>query len=52
MPPKESAETKHALYLREQGLTIAEACRRAGIVPSSYHRAINRRDKKKVTKKP
>lgn len=50
MPPKESAETQHALYLREQGKTVSEACRLAGIVPSTFHRAMNRRTKKKVKK--
>lgn len=52
MPPKESAETRQAIHLRQtEGLTIQEACDRAGIVPSTYHRAMKRRPKKKVAKR-
>ena len=46
MPPKESAETKHAIYLVETDRkSIATAARLAGIHPTTLRRALERRGK-------
>lgn len=51
MGAKVSAETKHALKLREEGLTVYEAAERAGIYPKTLYRAIARQEAEKVGKK-
>ncbi len=51
MPAKQSAETKHAIYLYEtEGKSRYEAARKAGIWPSTLYRALKDKNKKKVKK--
>lgn len=46
MPPKESAETKHAMYLYETDRkSIVEASKMAGIHPGTLRRALEKRGK-------
>ena len=51
MAAKQSAETKHAIYLHEtEGKSRYEAARTAGIWPSTLYRALKDKEKKKHKK--
>lgn len=51
MAAKQSAETKHAIYLYQQeGKSRYEAARQAGIWPSTLYRALKDKEKKKGKK--
>lgn len=46
MPPKESAETKHAIYLHiTEGNSVVSAARRAGIHQTTLRRALEKKGK-------
>ncbi len=47
MSAKQSAETKYAIHLHlMQGKGVTEACRLAGIFPSTLYRALKQKPKK------
>ena len=49
MGAKQSAETKHAVYLHKvKGKPVYEAARLAGVEPSTVYRALNPKKKKKL----
>lgn len=51
MGAKQSAETKHAIYLHQQeGKSRYEAARQAGVWPSTLYKALKNKGKKKVKK--
>lgn len=50
MGAKQSAETKEAIRLHKGGLSISGAARRAGIFPSTLHRALVRARKANAAK--
>ena len=51
MGARQSAETKHAIYLHEiEGKTRYEAARLAGIWPTTLYKALKNKEKKRVKK--
>lgn len=48
MAARECAETKYGLALVAEGKSISEAARMAGIARSTLHRAIARKNSKKL----